>query len=215
MLALVAVLGLAPLTGRAGTLTGHVKLHPASSLPASAPSNPYAGMLGSIRTERTDDATGDPRDVVLWLQGVTGSPPARSETPKLYQINQNFEPRVLGVPVGATVEFPNQDPIFHNVFSYSKTKRFDLGKYGKGKSETVTFEKPGLVKVFCDIHSNMSAFIYVVDSPWVLQPDAMGDFRFDGLPNGTYELQIWHPERGSRVERVYITDRGTQIDLAF
>jgi plastocyanin len=159
----------------------------------------------------------DPRDVVVMLDGVPakGRPPAPPSAPKVAQVNQTFQPRVLAVPVGTSVQFPNFDPIFHNVFSYSKAKRFDLGKYGRGKSATVKFDQPGLVKVFCDIHSNMTAFVYVSDTAWVVQPDTAGGFAFRDLPPGTYALRLWHPERGSRTETVSVSESGARLDLQF
>jgi plastocyanin len=214
--AMLVVLAL-PIVAPAGDLTGRVVLAPSGTSTAAAAPNPYPGMLGSLPPARGGAAAENVRDVVVSVHGVPAAAgrPARSERPTLTQKDQSFQPRVLGVPVGGSVEFPNLDPIFHNVFSYSKAKRFDLGKYGQGKSESVTFDKPGLVKVFCEIHSNMSAYIYVVDSPYVIQPDARGEFAFPGLPNGTYELQMWHPERGTRREQVTVTDSGTRVELAF
>lgn len=202
---------------RAARLEGQVNL-PAMPAAQQASLSPYAGSLGSICTGTTTLRAGsdDVRDVVVSLRGTTVVPAVPlTKRPQLAQRGQAFEPRVLGVAVGTTVEFPNYDPIFHNVFSYSKTKRFDLGKYGQGKSATVRFDKPGLVKVFCDIHSNMTAFVYVTETPWVVQPDDKGRFVLDGLPRGTYKLEMWHPERGTRTQTVEVTDSGTRVDLTF
>jgi plastocyanin len=217
MLSIAVAAGLACPAG-AAQLEGRVTLSPRPVAAQQAAMNPYPGSLGSMCTGTAaphvpgDDA----REVVLSLRGVAaGTRPAAARAPQLAQRNQSFEPRVLGVPVGTAVTFPNFDPIFHNVFSYSKTKRFDLGKYGQGKSATVTFDKPGLVKVFCDIHSNMTAFIYVTESAWVVQPDAAGRFVFDGVPEGTYTLEIWHPERGTRTETVTVTSATKPVDVAF
>jgi plastocyanin len=206
-------------TAAAGRLQGQVTL---TAMPAGiqqqAALSPYAGSLGSICTGSMTlrAASDDVRDVVISLRSPT-APPVTPVTrrPQLAQRGQAFEPRVLGVAVNTTVEFPNFDPIFHNVFSYSKAKRFDLGKYGQGKTATVRFDKPGLVKVFCDIHSNMTAFVYVTETPWVVQPDDKGRFVLDGLPDGTYTLEMWHPERGTRSQTVEVTDSGTRVDLTF
>jgi plastocyanin len=203
----------------AGRIEGHVLLTPlgAQSLQQAA-LNPYAGSLGSICNGRTTTVVPgeDVRDVVVSVRDAGRSrPAATSAKPQLAQRGQSFEPRVLGVAVGTTVDFPNFDPIFHNVFSYSKTKRFDLGKYGQGKSAQVTFDKPGLVKVFCDIHSNMTGFVYVTETPWVAQPDDKGRFVLDGLPDGTYTLEMWHPERGTRTQSVTVTAAGTHLELVF
>jgi hypothetical protein len=200
----------------AGRIEGTVRLAPGPA-PQQATFNPYPATLGSIcnGTMTFEAATDDPHDVVLTLDGVpAGVRPAAKPRPlQLAQRNQMFEPRVLGVPVGSIVEFPNLDPIFHNVFSYSKAKRFDVGKYGQGKSARVTFDKPGLVKVFCDIHSNMTAFILVSRTPWVVQPDDKGHFALDGVPDGTYELGLWHPERGTRTVTVTVPGSPLHLDL--
>jgi plastocyanin len=179
--------------------------------------DPYAGTLNSAGTPgaaRGPRGT-TPRDVVVYLEGPgqKNVAPAGGGKPALKQINQSFEPHVLGVPVGTTVDFPNGDLVYHNVFSYSKAKKFDLGYYGKGKSKTVTFDRPGLVQVFCDIHSNMSAYVLVVDSPLVTQPDESGAYQFPGLPNGSYTLHVWHPDLGERSATVSVGDGVTDFDV--
>jgi plastocyanin len=213
--------GVHALPATAGRLEGNVTLTPRAAAPQEvhASINPYAGSMGSMCTgmPAAHKLADDARDVVIFLEGApagaTAAAHAANPNPQLAQRGQAFEPHVLGVPAGTTVDFPNLDPIFHNVFSYSKTKRFDLGKYGQGKSASVRFDKPGLVKVFCDIHSTMTAFIYVADTPWVVQPDATGHFVLDGLPDGNYTLKLWHPERGTTSQAVSVTGSGTHVDL--
>jgi len=114
--------------------------------------------------------------------------------PQLAQQNQAFAPRVLAVAVGTTVDFPNRDPIYHNVFSVSPVKRFDLGKYPRGHSKQVTFKKPGLVQVYCDIHAQMAAFVLVLPNHGFTRPDASGRFALPDLPPGRYTLHAWHPD---------------------
>jgi plastocyanin len=210
-LALVTLPMTAPAT--AGSLKGRVSVATSPRV-QGASMNPYPGTLGALE-QAPEDATrrSDPRDVVVYLTGAAApAVEARPENPRLYQINQNFEPHVLAVPVGTAVDFPNRDMILHNVFSYSKTKRFDLGYFGKDKSKSVVFDKPGLVKVFCDIHSNMSAFILVVDTPLVVQPTAAGNFELPDVPDGEYTLTIWHPTRGESTRTVSV-DGDTTIEL--
>ena len=115
-----------------------------------------------------------------------------SNHPKLSQSNLMFRPIVLPVVVGTTVYFPNNDNLFHNVFSYSQCKEFDLGLYPQGETKTVTFDKPGIVKVYCDIHSHMYATILVLRNPHFAVPDDKGNFRIDNLPPGTYKLNFWY-----------------------
>ena len=99
-----------------------------------------------------------------------------------------FVPNLLIVPAGSAVSFPNHDPIFHNVFSYSSAKSFDLGRYPRGETRTVTFDAPGVVRVFCEIHASMYASIVVTASPWHVLVPAGGDFQFTDLPAGDYHL---------------------------
>lgn len=128
----------------------------------------------------------------------------------------NFIPRVLPVPVGTSVEFPNNDDVFHNIFSLSPTKRFDLGRYPTGQSRSVRFNKPGIVKVFCDIHAQMGAVIYVLDTPFFTTADKNGKFTFDGIPPGRYLLKAWHETLGEREIDITIRDRTVlPLDIVF
>src|SRR5262249_16907941 len=101
------------------------------------------------------------------------------------QRNETFVPHLLAITTGPTVDFPNSDKIYHNVFSLSKTKRFDLGRYAAGHSQSVRFDRPGIVRVFCDIHSHMNAFILVFTHPFFALTDAEGRYRLDDVPPGT------------------------------
>ena len=203
----------------AGELRGTIRIVSDAATMQSSTLDPYAGTLnsagaaGNARDERARATT--PRDVVVYLEGPNARiiPRPNAGRPMLKQINQSFEPHVLGVPVGTTVDFPNGDLVYHNVFSYSKTKKFDLGYYGKGKSKTVTFDKPGVVQVFCDIHSTMSAYVLVVDSPFVTQPDDAGGYSFPDLPPGNYTLKVWHPDLGDRSMAVTVGDGVTDLDV--
>jgi len=123
---------------------------------------------------------------------ITGE--AHPDTPTLAQRGQAFDPRVVVVAAGGEVQFPNFDPIYHNVFSVSPAKRFDLGKYPRGQSRSIVFPKPGLVNVFCDIHTNMAAFILVVPNAGWVRPGPDGRFALTGMPPGHYRLHWWHPD---------------------
>ena len=111
---------------------------------------------------------------------------------RMDQRNETFVPHVLAIRIGTTVDFPNNDRIYHNVFSLSPTRRFDLGRYAVGRSKSVRFDRPGVVRVFCDIHSHMSAFILVFSHRFfaVTQPD--GAYQLPPLPPGTYTVVGWH-----------------------
>jgi plastocyanin len=136
----------------------------------------------------------DRRRSVVYLEEA---PQAAFETPppgraRLDQKNETFVPYVLAVTVGSTVDFPNSDRIYHNVFSLSKAKRFDLGRYPRGQSRSVRFDRPGVVRVFCEIHSHMSAFILVFAHRYFAVTDGEGRYRIEGVPPGAYTLAVWN-----------------------
>src|SRR5206468_2042109 len=131
------------------------------------------------------------------------------------QKDQAFSTRVLPVVIGTTVDFPNQDPIYHNVFSVSPVRRFDLGKYPRGHSKQVTFARPGLVPVFCDIHANMACFILVLPNHAFTQPGADGGYHLPDLPGGTYTVKAWHPDYGEIARTVRVPESGDlSLDLS-
>jgi plastocyanin len=132
---------------------------------------------------------------------------------RMDQRNETFVPGVLAVAAGSLVDFPNNDTTFHNVFSLSTAKRFDLGRYGRGRSETVRFDNAGIVRVFCDIHSHMSAFVLVFNHPFFATADADGRYRIDGIPSGTYTVTAWHEGTARDSRTVTIPPSGGTIDL--
>jgi plastocyanin len=123
----------------------------------------------------------------------------------LDQRNETFVPHVLAVMVGTVVDFPNSDRTYHNVFSLSKAKRFDLGRYAVGRSKSVRFDRPGVVRVFCDIHSHMNAFVLVFSHPFfdVTEPD--GRFRINDVPPGTYTVVGWYEGEPQTSRSVTVT----------
>ena len=134
----------------------------------------------------------------------------------LDQRNETFVPHVLAITTGTTVEFPNSDRIFHNVFSLSKVARFDLGRYATGRSKSVRFDRPGIVRVFCDIHSHMNAFILVFSHTFFTMTDTDGRYRLDNIPPGTYTVLAWHEGVLSSPETVTVSSEGTtELDFSF
>jgi plastocyanin len=135
--------------------------------------------------------------VVLYIEGPG---PAANEiaspTAEVQQIDRRFMPQLVVVPVGSTVSFPNMDPIFHNIYSLSKPKSFDLGSYDKGETRRVTFPKPGIVNIYCHLHPNMSATIVVTPNRWYARPDRSGQYRIQNVPPGQYTLVAWHQSAG-------------------
>lgn len=130
---------------------------------------------------------------VVWvdLPGSGGAAPGSRAV--LNQKNLTFIPHVLAVQVGTPVDFPNNDRVFHNVFSHRDGRKFDLGLYPVGKTRTIVFEKPGLCRIFCNIHSNMAAYIYVLETPAFAVSDRGGRFRINSVPRGTHTYHAWRP----------------------
>ncbi|HEX8484819.1 methylamine utilization protein [Sphingomonas sp.] len=109
-----------------------------------------------------------------------------------------FQPRMLIVPVGASVTFPNRDRVRHHVYSFSSPKKFDLKLYGREDTRSVVFDKPGVVALGCNIHDSMSGIVYVTATPFAEQVDGSGHARFDGVPAGAVTIRVWHPSIRSR-----------------
>ncbi len=141
----------------------------------------------------------DASNVAVWLVPLD---PANSRSaafekpPRLLQLHKTFDPHVLIVPVGTRVEFPNKDPFFHNIFSLYDGKRFDLGLYEAGTTRSVLFDRPGVSFLFCNIHSEMSAVVVAVDTPYFGLSDRSGNVIIPNIPDGRYQMNIWY-ERSS------------------
>ena len=124
-----------------------------------------------------------------------------------------FEPSVIAISVGSSIEFPNFDPFFHNVFSYSKTKKFDLGRYPNGKSKQVLFDEPGIVSVFCEIHYSMRAYIHILQTPYYTVSDKDGFFALKDLEPGDYTVHVWQEKLPEIIQEISITTDSTYLEL--
>jgi plastocyanin len=136
--------------------------------------------------------------VVVYLEPAV-SMPGSSATPaqvEVRQLDRRFVPDLVVVPDGSTVSFPNMDPIFHNIYSLSKAKAFDLGSYDKGQTRKVVFSKPGIVDVYCHLHPNMAATVVVTPNRWYARPDRSGHYEIPGVPPGRYTVVAWHKSAG-------------------
>lgn len=167
----------------------------------SAPPPRYAGQVGEI-------GPADPPSAVVYLEGpfpsaaTNGTPPSA----ELWQREMQFHPALLPVRVGTVVAFPNGDGFYHNVFSYSKPKRFDLGRYRKEDNPPVrVFDKPGVVKLYCEIHQHMRGVILVLDTPFFTRTATNGDYRLESLPVGRYQLKAWADDRRVVAKPVELT----------
>ncbi len=156
-------------------------------------------------------------NVVVFLETaapIADAATSRTASQTMQQVSQSFLPHVLPVLKGTTVEFPNGDPIYHNVFSLSKAASFDLGRYPRGNSRVVRFETPGVVKVFCHIHPDMSGIILVLDNPYFTVPEAGGHYQIGGIPPGEYIVHAWH-ERARPIHRKITIEAGRATALHF
>lgn len=182
-----------------------------------AVSTPASGAVLDGRVELENGrgvSRGALADAVVTFEPAAGESP--SPPPEPFQIvteDKQFRPRVLVVPVGSRVRFPNRDPILHNVFSVSGDNAFDVGLYEEGEGKAVTFEHPGLVRVFCNVHHSMVAYVLVVETPHVARPDSRGRFRLEGVPEGPGILTLWH-ERADPVRREIRVPSGEGLELA-
>ena len=167
-----------------------------------------AAIGNGVTRDELQDALIQVLDVESILAEIAQTRMDASLAPEMAQEDTAFLPSLLVVPEGTTVRFPNHDPFFHNVFSYSGAGRFDLGRYPRGESKDVTFEEAGLLKVYCEVHESMRAAILVVENPFWAQPDAEGRFRMEGVPVGEHTLVVWHADRGEREVTVRVPEAG-------
>jgi len=182
----------APTTER-GTVSGRVTLTRVRGTPL--PSNVYPRRgVGNQAAPRIPEI----RNVVVYLKDVAYKGTLPVDHREIRQEHEMFVPRVLAITRGSRVDFPNADPFYHNVFSLSGAANFDLGRYAPGQSRSRTFIKPGLVKVYCHIHSHMSASVLVLEHPYFTVPEVDGSFTLPDVPAGTYSLVGWHERVGER-----------------
>ncbi len=163
---------------------------------APPPSGPRAQGTGArvaghvTILEKDNKPSPDLGDAVIFLESP--GPPARPATAEIFIRDKTYAPHVIVLPQGSTVRFPNLDPFNHNVFSVSEPNQFDLGLYGRGEAKTHTFTAPGLVRVFCNVHPRMVAYVVVMATRWYAQPAGDGAFAIPDVPPGRYKLHVWH-----------------------
>ena len=205
---LVAGLLIGVVGALAGDITGEVVITKRLGRKTVAPGVYDLRGAAPAASEVLKDAVNEYERTVVWLEGAK-SDPAPPRTVQIDQRNSRFEPDLVVIPVGSTVEFPNDDAIFHNVFSLSGAQPFDLGYYPKSQSRAVKFNHAGIVQVYCHIHANMYAAIVVTASPWFARPTADGGFSWTNLPAGRYRLVAWHKIAGLYSTEVDIPENGT------
>lgn len=200
-LALLLV-ALAAATAPAGTIEGTVTLRPAA-VPVEKPRYPTAATY--------EVGPPDAPVAVVWVDAASdAAADAAPAEAVVAQQKYQFAPGVLVVRRGTSVAFPNRDDEYHSVFSYSKPKRFDLGRYARDETPaTVTFEQPGVVQLFCEIHEHMRGTVVVVDTPWFARSDAEGRYRIDGLPAGPHTVHAWAGDDDVRTATIDVPASGT------
>jgi plastocyanin len=198
----------------AGTITGNV--HAEGKAGADSGNNAPDGAYASRKYKfvpKVDYSV--MHDFVVYIEGPVGTNSTAAtnvvsvETRRIAQHGAVFSPHVLPVMVGTTVEWPNDDDIYHNVFSMSDARQFDLGLYkGDPPGKHVTFDKPGRVDVFCSIHENMHCVVLVLENPYFASTDANGDYQIPNVPPGTYKLKAWHERLPADAQEVVVPTNG-------
>jgi len=199
--------------GRApsGTIRGRVEVR------VNAPTEPRPDVT-ALSMHPVPDRAERRRSVVYLETAPRGAfDPNEEPRARMLQRDETFLPHVLPIVVGTAVDFPNDDSTYHNVFSLSKTKTFNLGRYAAGKSKSVIFDQPGIVRVFCDIHSHMNAFIIVFAHRYFALSDDEGRYRLANVPPGSYMLTVWNETiKGDAPRRaVTIGPEGGDVDADF
>lgn len=160
------------------------------------------------------------KDAVISVEGIPATliPQERVAGEKKALMDQKdmaFVPHVLPVLVGTTVDFPNSDPVYHNVFSVSAAKKFDLGLYPQGETRSTTFDKPGVAEIHCNTHPKMEAYVVVKEHPYFTVPNERGTYQLSGIPLGSYTVQVWHPKFGTITRPVTLERAGEVLSIDF
>jgi len=154
----------------------------------------FAAPVAGAEVSGTTQTAGKPvPDAIVWLDAPAAPRQVQSKPVVLDQRHLDFHPRVIAIRVGTTVDFPNSDKVFHNVFSFRDGKKFDLGMYPAGTSRPIVFDKPGLSRIFCNIHPHMAAYVMAIDSPYFSATDQSGAFTLADVPAERYTYRAWKP----------------------
>jgi plastocyanin len=197
-------------SAQTGRIIGRVRLT------SRVPGKPLASTAYPRRSIGDHDAPASPeiRNVVVYIKDAMYRGALRATRAELRQEHETFSPHTIAITRGSSVDFPNGDPFFHNVFSLSHAANFNLGRYERGQSRAREFTKSGTVKVYCDIHSHMSATILVFDHPYFTIPELSGSFELPAVPAGAYTIVGWHERVGERSEHIVVeAGKPTSIDL--
>jgi plastocyanin len=199
--ALLCAIALIPVCAGAQDITGTILIkkkltRPSVTTSVSVYQRGTAVKLG--KDTEADPIAYERSRVVVYLEGPepASADSAGRPSPQIQQLDRRFSPNLVVAPVGSTVSFPNMDPIFHNIYSLSKPKAFDLGSYDKGETRRVIFPKPGIVEIYCHLHPNMAATVVVTPNRWYARPGPSGQYRIPNVPPGQYTVVAWHKSAG-------------------
>ncbi len=193
-----------------GSVRGKVMLSQSTTKTAKSTRGLYGKSISRLASGASIQ-----RQAIVFVERVSGSFAIPQVRPAMRQKNITIIPRALPVLQGTSVEFPNDDNLFHNIFSLSSTRSFDLGRYARGQSRSVVFDRTGEVKVFCDIHSTMSGFVLVMQNPYFATTGADGSYQIANVPSGTYRLGAWS-ESGTQYQNIVVTAGSiTPADFSF
>lgn len=186
-----------------GAVSGNVRV-PNGAMRRDARLSPYSRQAyGPSRYQASSFSV---EDVVVYVTTVSGRGSAASSPVIVDQVDLKIVQRVTPIPVGTSVNFPNSDDVFHNLFSLSEPKKFNLGRYAPGETRSVVFDRPGIVRLFCDIHSDMGGAILVLDSDRFARPSADGFFTIDGLEPGRHQIVAWHDALGADTTEILVRE---------
>ncbi len=208
VLSLFSIFALSRLASAQATIEGRVALSPAISAPVMTKRYEIVTKGGVLAT--------NPPLAVVYLEGAKNAGAGRQTPARVAQKDMNFVPTLLAIETGTQVEFPNEDDTYHNIFSYSPAKRFDLGRYRPDERPipSVVFDKQGLITLRCDIHEHMRGLILVLDTPYFTTTDPDGNFKLSGLPAGHYTVKAWINSRTTREHAVELRS-GSKLRVDF
>lgn len=207
-----AVSMLMPLSPEASAMPGRIE--GIVRLVASGEGPIVSGAYPSRRVNRPIQHSPEISNVIVFIKDATRWTTLPTMRARMVQTDETFTPRVVAITRGSTVEFPNSDPYFHNVFSLSRNASFDLGRYPRGQTRSRAFFQSGLVKVYCHLHSHMSASIMVFDHPYFTAPAGDGSFSLTEIPAGEYRLSAWHERIGESPKTVRV-EPGATVRIEF
>ena len=191
-----------------GRIEGTVRL-------VAPPGTPIpSGAYPSRRVSRAPHRASEIGNVVIFVKDAARAATLPTTRAQMRQEDEAFVPRLVAMTRGSTIDFPNSDPYFHNVFSLSRGATFDLGRFPRGESRSRTFGRPGLIKVYCHLHSQMSASIMVFDHPHFVVPEADGHFAIADVPAGPHRLSAWHERIGESVKSI-VVEAGRTVRVEF